>query len=59
MRITFAPMVAMLISTALYVPLCLLFVNWFEMGIMGLAVAQSVDNAILILILLIYCNCSE
>ena len=59
MRITFAPMVAMLISTALYVPLCLLFVNYYEMGIKGLAVAQSIDNGILILILVIYCNCSD
>ena len=59
MRITLAPMIAMLISTAIYLPLCYLFVIKLEMDILGLAVAKSIDFFILLLTLIIYCNCSE
>lgn len=58
MRITLAPMVVMVLAVSLYVPLCLLFVKHFEMGILGLAVAQSVDFCLILLFLTAYCRCS-
>ena len=38
-RITHLTMIAMLINAILYAPLCMLFAEWYEMGIEGLAIA--------------------
>ena len=59
MRITFFPMVASIASSVLYILLCFLFVVYFDMGIIGLAVAISIKECALFLMTLIYCLCSE
>ena len=59
MRITFFPMVASIASSVLYILLCFLFVVYFDMGIIGLAVAISIKDCALFLMTLIYCHCSE
>ena len=59
MRITFFPMVASIASSVLYILLCFLFVVYFDMGIIGLAVAISIKECALFLMTLIYCHCSE
>ena len=57
MRITFVPMVAMCIATCMHLPFCLLFMNAFGLGIVGLAVASSCRDFILLVALMIYGNC--
>ena len=57
MRITFVPMVAMCIATCMHLPFCLLFMNTFGLGIVGLAVASSCRDFILLVALMIYGNC--
>ena len=59
MRITFFPMVASIATSVLYILLCFLFVVYFDMGIIGLAVAISIKECALFLMTLIYCHCSE
>ena len=59
MRITFVPMVAMIVSTLLHVPLCILFVEVFDMDIRGLAAATSVNKFILVVFLMVYGSCSK
>lgn len=59
MRITFVPMVAMFVATFLHIPLCFLFVNYFDMGIRGLGMATSVKDCVLLLIVMVYGNCSR
>ena len=58
MRITFMPMVAMCVSASLHIVLCLLFINVFEMGIEGLAIATSIKDCTCLLIVMIYGSCS-
>ena len=52
-------MVAMIVATVLHIPLCFLFINGFDMGIEGLAIARSVKDIILLATVLIYGNCSD
>ena len=59
MRITFVPMVAMIVSTLLHVPLCILFVEVFDMDIRGLGAATSVNKFLLIFFLMVYGSCSK
>ena len=59
MRITFVPMVAMIVATALYLRLCFLFVDYFDMSIKGLMLADLVKNGGLLLSVMIYGNCSD
>ena len=58
-RITFFPMVAMLVSIALHVGLCLCFVKVFDMGINGLALAALVSKAALLIVVSLYAYCSQ
>ena len=55
MRITFFPMVAMILTTILHILLCLLFVFYFEMGLIGLAVAVSIKDFVLMVLTSLYC----
>ena len=59
MRITFYPMVFMIIATLLHIFLCLVFVIWLDMGIIGLGLAMSTKDGVLILMTIIYSNCSS
>ena len=59
MRITFFPMVATVACSILYLFLCFLLLLYFEMGIIGLAVAISIKECALYFMTLIYCYCSE
>ena len=59
MRITFFPMVATIVAAVFYILLCFLFVVYFDMGIIGLAVAMSIKDCALLFMTLIYCYCSE
>ena len=54
MRITFIPMVAIVIATLLHIPLCIFFVNGLRMGIEGLAIATCIKDAVLLAIVVIY-----
>ena len=58
MRITFYPMVFMLISTALHIILSFIFVTWLDMGIVGLAWAMTIKDGILMVMTMIYCTYS-
>ena len=58
-RITFMPMVAMFVAIFIHIILCYLFMNVFEMDIIGLAYATSIKDAVLALSVAIYCYCSE
>ena len=58
MRITFVPMVAMIVATALHLPSCFLFVNYFDLSIKGIMLADLVKNGGLLLAVTIYGNCS-
>ena len=58
-RMTFAPMVVMLICCVLHVPLALLLVHTLEMDILGLAVASSISYFLMVASLTLYCTCSE
>jgi len=59
MQITFLPMAAMIFVTLLQIPLCLIFVEVFEMDITGLSLANDVNKLIGLMILMVYGNCSE
>lgn len=59
MRLTRVPMIAMLVSSVLHVPLCWLYVYGFDMGVVGLAVASSSRELILLTFLVCYCNWSD
>lgn len=58
MRITFFPMVAMILTTLLHILLCLLFVFHLDMGVIGLAVAVSCKDFVLMVLTMIYCYLS-
>ena len=59
MRITFYPMVFMIIATVFHTTLCILFMMYFEMDISGLALALSIKDFALMIMTMIYSNCSE
>ena len=59
MRVTFIPMIAQMAATILHVPLCYFFVHHQSMGIKGLGLATTVTNFNLLLITMVYCNCSS
>lgn len=52
-------MVSSFIATFMHIPLCLLFVFYFDLDIRGLALASSVKDFIALLSVMIYANCSE
>ena len=52
-------MVAILVATSLHVPFCLLFVNVLDLDIMGLGLASSCKDLVLIIIVMIYGICSK
>lgn len=53
-RITVYPMVAMMIASMLYVPLCYIFFFHFDLGILGLAIATSIKDGVLLLAVMVY-----
>ena len=59
MRITFFPMVAMILSTSLHVLLSLLFVYHLDMGVIGLAMAVTCRDFCLCTITMLYCSCTQ
>ena len=58
MRITFVPMVAVFIGTLTHLPMCLLFIHVFDMDIRGLGMASTVKDLVLLIVVIVYCNCS-
>ena len=52
-------MVAMFVTTALHIPFCFLFVKGFDMGILGLAVASSVKDFLLMASVIVYCHTAK
>ena len=44
MRITLFPLIAIAVATVLHIPIAMLFVYNFDLGIKGLAVAQSIRD---------------
>ena len=58
-RITFVPLIAILIATSLHVPFCLLFVNYFNLDIFGLGLASSCKDLVLLSSVMIYGSCSK
>lgn len=49
-------MVASIIAAIIHVPLCLLFVYGFDLGVVGLAYATTTKEAILLAVVIIYCK---
>ena len=54
MRITFIPMVAIVTTTIIHIPLCILFVYGLDLDIQGLAIATSLKDAILTIFVMIW-----
>ena len=52
-------MVAAIIAAILHVPMCYLFVDVFDFGVIGLAYATTVKEAVLLFVVIIYCKLSE
>lgn len=52
-------MIAMLVGTCLHVPLCFLFIKYFELGIVGLPIASSCKDFLILSTVMIYGNCSD
>ena len=52
-------MVAAIIAAILHVPMCYLFVDVLDFGIIGLAYATTVKEAILLTVVIIYCKLSD
>ena len=48
----------MIVGSLVHIPLCILFVYGLDQGIVGLAIANGVKDAVLLLILFIYARCS-
>ena len=55
MRITFFPMIAMMLSILLQVGLSVLFFIHLDMGIIGLAVAVTCRDIFLCVLTMLYC----
>ena len=58
-RLTFVPMVLMIVGTCLHIPLCYIFVHSLDMGVKGLPVASGVKDTILFMGLYLYARCSS
>ena len=52
-------MVASIIAAILHIPMCLLFVCALDCGVIGLAYATTLKEAILLAVVIIYCKLSE
>ena len=59
MRITLVPLIAMIFATFVHVLLCLLFVHGLGMDIIGLAIASSIKDAVLLSTVMVYGCCSS
>ena len=59
MRLTFYPLVIMVIATTIHVLLCLLFVKYLDLDIIGLAIAHSVKDCLLFILTVLYSWNSE
>ena len=59
MRITLMPMVVMIVGTFVHIVLCILFINVFDTGVVGLAYASSLKDFVLMLTVFIYGYCSS
>ena len=59
MRITLYPMIFMIIATLLHIFLCFVYAIWFDMGIFGLGLALTTKDGALMIMTIIYCNCSS
>jgi len=57
-RLTFVPMICMIIGSFLHIVLCYLCLDSFGMGVIGLAVATACKDAILFATIVIYARCS-
>ena len=52
-------MVFMFIATALHIVLCLVFVVWFDYGIIGLGLAMTIKDGVLMSLTMMYGSCSS
>ena len=52
-------MMAMVFVTVLHIPLCFLFFKWLDLGILGLAIATSIKDFVLLVMVMTYCCCSS
>ena len=59
MRLTFYPMVFMLVGSAFHILLCLTFAIWLDYGIIGLGIAMTIRDFSLMAMTWIYGNCSS
>ena len=59
MRLTFYPLVIMVIATTIHVLLCLLFVKYLDLDIIGLAIAHSLKDCLLFILTVLYSWNSE
>ena len=59
MRITLVPMIAMIVATFVHILLCFLFIHGLEMDIIGLAIASSIKDAVLLCTVMVYGCCSS
>ena len=55
MRITFFPMVAMILTTLLHVLLSMLFVYYYDYGVIGLAISVTIKDFVLFSLTTLYC----
>ena len=53
------PMVAIITSTIIHIPLCIFFVYGLDLGIEGLAIATSLKDAALLLLVMLSGSCSS
>ena len=53
------PMVAISASTIIHIPLCIFFVYGLDLGIEGLAIATSLKDAALLLLVMLWGSCSS
>ena len=52
-------MIFMILATLLHIFLCFVYAIWFDMGIFGLGLALSTKDGALMIMTIIYCNCSS
>ena len=58
LRVTFMPMVATVSANIVHVGLCFLFLDYYDMGIKGLALATSIKDGVALFSIIIYMRCS-
>ena len=52
-------MIFMFVATALHILLCLVFVVWYDFGIIGLGLAMTIKDFVLMTMTITYSSCSS